>query len=241
MEPAQIITLENENFHYLINVLRLRKGDKINIIFSSGSIFLSVLTDVAKKNCTVSLQEEVTRQTAGPEITLIQALPKGKKIDQIVRQAAECGVSTIVPVETEFGQVKIPREEQQTKTARWNKIIREAIQQSGSPVVTTVLRPCPLTEWTPPKDKDWVGLFFHQEILEINSIHSYLSTCPAKILICIGPEGGFSPSETDFLLQSGFHAIYLGKIILRSETAVVYALGAVKTVIQEIPSWVLKN
>lgn len=239
--PAPTLSLEGKNYHYIINVLRLQQGDSCTVVFENGIIFQAQISDISSESCILTLGEKMDRSESGPEITLIQALPKGKKLDQIIRQATECGVASIIPVETEYSQAKVKPENVPKKIERWNRIVKEALQQSGSSTITNVHPPRQFREIPVLRKKNTVGLFFHQTILELKPLHRYLSTCPEKIYVCIGAEGGFSPAEITLLQERGFHAAYLGEQILRTETAVVYVLGAVKTLLQEIHSWVVKN
>ncbi len=239
--PSNELTLQGKNYHYIVRVLRLRNGDECTLVFEGGETFQAVVSRISSKNCTLEVGKKIDRPSIGTGITLIQALPKGKKMDQIVRQAAECGVASIIPVETEYSQIQTNPGDFPKKIERWNRIIKEALQQSGSSVITRIEPPRPLETIPAPSEKDTVGLFFHQCILELKPLHGYLSICPNTIYVCIGAEGGFSPAEIDVLKQRGFFPVYLGEQVLRTETAVVYALGAVKTLLQEIHSWVLKK
>lgn len=240
-KAAQTIVLEGEDFHYLFHVLRMRKNDKITLIFKSGDSYRAEITSKSDHSCTLTMIDEIDRRTMGTEIILIQAIPKGKKMDQIIRQATECGVTAIQPVETEYCQVKLNTMDIQKKTDRWKKIIKEALQQSGSSVVTRIEKPCLLKDIQPISEQDGISLFFHQSVLALNSLHGYLSSCPYKVVLFVGSEGGLSPGEIDFLTNIGFRAAYLGETILRSETAAVFAIAAVKTLLQEFQSWILKK
>lgn len=126
------------------------------------------------------------------------------------------------------------------KLARWERIIREAAQQSGA------LRP-PLL--TPPltfkevlkKSQDGLSLFFHQEPVNDLTLHHYLHNRPDSVNLIIGPEGGFSESEVQELLAAGSKAVFLGNTVLRVETAALFAIAAVKIILLELESWKLKS
>ncbi|HDQ13929.1 MAG TPA: RsmE family RNA methyltransferase [Sediminispirochaeta sp.] len=85
--------------------------------------------------------------------------------------------------------------------------------------------------------KSSLGLFFHQSPLAQASLHEYLSSEPRRIGLCIGPEGGFSKGETEYLRQQGFSPVHLHTNVLRAETAAVYAIGAVQTIFLEREKW----
>ena len=171
-----------------------------------------------------------------PYIILCQCLPKGKKMDLIVRQATEAGVSEIQPLESEFSIVKYDRKNWKSKLERFNKIAKEAFQQSGSKRLPVINEPVPLTS-VKTAEKGEIGLFFHQKSIENISLHKYLFTVPDKIKLIIGPEGGLSDKEIEYLRANSFRPVYLGENILRTETAALYAAAAVKTILLERNSW----
>ena len=171
-----------------------------------------------------------------PEIILCQCLPKGKKMDLIVRQATEAGVSVIQPLDSEFSIVKYDSKSWKGKHERFMKIVREAFQQSGSKTLPEVKEPVPLTSLE-IDEKNEIGLFFHQKSIENISLHQYLFTVPLKIKLIIGPEGGLSDKEIACLKEKNFKPVFLGENVLRTETAALYAAAAVKTIILERDSW----
>ena len=176
------------------------------------------------------------KKSSVPEIVLCQCLPKGKKMDLIVRQAVEAGISEIQPLISEFSIVKYDSKSWKSKHERYVKIAREAFQQSGSRKLPLINKPVPLTSIKTGEKRE-IGLFFHQKSIENISLHKYLFTVPEKIMLIIGPEGGLSEKEVSYLLENNFKPVYLGENVLRTETAALYAAAAVKTIILERESW----
>ena len=174
------------------------------------------------------------------EISLYQALPKGRKMELIVRQATELGVRRIVPVLSEHSLVKITKAEADSKRQRWQRIAREALQQSGAARLPQIEQPIGLTELLERNDPGRV-LFFHQVRLAAGSLHECLAEVPVRLSLLIGPEGGFSEGEVESLVGSGFTPVYLGDTVLRSETAALAALAAVKMILQERSNWKLSE
>jgi 16S rRNA (uracil1498-N3)-methyltransferase len=164
-------------------------------------------------------------------------------MDLIVRQAAEGAISEIVPFSSEFSVPKIKGPE---RIQRWERIIREARQQSGSHVPTRVLQPLTidglLKYWNELKSRcpGTVGIFFHQIPLENASLHEYLERSPEIVVLAIGPEGGFSPGEAEQFLAAGFKPLTIGDTVLRTETAALYGAAAVRTILLESNSWLYK-
>jgi len=233
------LILVESDYHYLVRVLRYKKGHEFSGRDSKGNVFNLKIKDITGDSCILEVKESKIDYIESPEIVLYQCVCKGKKMDQIIRQATESGVSKIVPVVSDFS-VSRPNNEKKGKTERWNKIVREAIQQSGSRVNTLVGKSVTIDELAEIDKSEGIGLFFHQEVLDSDSLHEYLSSGPGKVFLVVGPEGGLSDRETDILFEKRFYSVYLKTNILRSETAALYVIGAVQTILLESENWVLK-
>jgi 16S rRNA (uracil1498-N3)-methyltransferase len=198
-----------------------------------------------------------------PPLALFQGLPRGSKMDIIVRQAAESGVSLIAPFESEYSTVKLNNKaalavKSDEKLKRWEKIVREARQQSGSSIETKVLSPCGfdalLDYWESLKKnyKQPLGLLLHQEPigtqtscsndqgaspLAKGSFHDYLGKDPDFVALAVGPEGGFSHQEVSRFLAAGWKPLVMGNTILRTETAALYGSAAIRIILLEKETW----
>jgi len=248
------IRLEGNDYHYLVRVRRLAAGEFFPAILPSGKETLVQILSVDSKaligKCsspTVSAQKPAPEKKL-PSIILFQALPKGDKMDLIVRQAAEGGITEIVPFASEFSVAKTGADGQ--KFSRWERIIREARQQSGSKIATSIRRPASgknmktdelFEYWAKLKESGAEGLFFHQQGLENESLHSYLDSIGSVVVLAVGPEGGFSDSEAALFLEKGFKPVTIGDAVLRTETAALYCAAAVKILLLERDSWELKK
>lgn len=255
-----IITLSGKDFRYLRQVLRVKIGDMVNVRFPDGSLKNSTVTQIDEKAKTVMLQicadtgladeKSITRgvqasdfDTKLPEIEywLFQFIPKPVKLEQIVRQATECGVAVIVPVIGEYSEKSSVAALEGSKKERLAKIIKEARQQSGSPVDTKILAPVDL--------ETAVGMWKeHCENHQENTVAFVLSErddCSGnlrgvientkeikKVAIAVGSEGGISPEEVAVLQEKGlFTPIHFAVNILRCETAALYGIAAVQSAI----------
>jgi 16S rRNA (uracil1498-N3)-methyltransferase len=171
--PAEggIIRLYEKDYHYLVRVRRLGSGMDFNAILPGGTEtkvrILSIKDNILIGQC---LEEEKLSPTASllPPIALFQGLPNGAKMDLIVRQAAEAGVSVITPFRGEYSQAAGSKDHSE-KIKRWERIIKEARQQSGSITETIVMPPCGfhdlLEYWGSLREKysHPIGLVLHQE------------------------------------------------------------------------------
>lgn len=233
------LVLLADDYHYLIRVLRYKTGYEFKGRDSNGKFFDLTITEITDGSCFLDVKESSIEKTALPEIVLYQCVCKGKKMDQIIRQATEAGISNIIPVVSDFSVSKIDSDKP-AKIERWNKIVREAIQQSGSGINTLIGKPVTIDELVEIDDSSGdIGLFFHQEVLDSGSLHGYLGASPKIVFLVVGPEGGLSDRETDILFRKKYNSIYLKTNVLRAETAALYGISAVQTILLESENWVL--
>jgi 16S rRNA (uracil1498-N3)-methyltransferase len=177
--------------------------------------------------------------TGLPPILLFQALPKGNKMDLIVRQAAEGGISEVIPFTADHS---VPEGSSRGREERWRRIAREARQQSGSAVDTRVSSPLSagalFDRWN-TLEPGALGLVLHPPLAQ-GSFHHYLYRDPSLIVLAVGPEGGFSAAELTRFTNAGFKSLCLGDTVLRTETAALYGAAAVRIILLEKAWWTLK-
>jgi len=250
--PAEggIIRLYEKDYHYLVRVRRLRSGMNFNAILPDGTEtkvrILSTRDNILIGQCLIIEEEKPEipppANSSLPAIALFQGLPRGAKMDLIIRQAAEAGVSVIAPFKSEYTQ-GAPIKESDEKIKRWERIIKEARQQSGSITETIVMPPCgfdALLEYWESLRKKYsrpLGLVLHQEPLEKGTLHGYLRNDPDFVVLAVGPEGGFSPGELTQFIKTGFRPLLMGNTILRTETAALYGIAAIRTILLESEAW----
>jgi 16S rRNA (uracil1498-N3)-methyltransferase len=266
----KLIRLSGDDYHYLVRVRRLKPGDSFPallperiqgtvLVLSTEGGILSGRVSVSEK-AAVSEEAAVSGRarpelplsavpsaalSAIPPIILFQALPKGAKIDLIVRQAAEGALSGVV-VFTAERSVARP-EKPEAKEERWRRIVKEARQQSGS-VAETAIRFYPsfagaLSYWAAlrKQSREALGLLLHQDPLEQGTFHDYLDSNPGLVALAAGPEGGFSGAEVADFLEAGFRAVRMGDTVFRSETAALYGAAAARIILLEKTAWMLKK
>lgn len=273
------IRITGGDFHYLVHVRRLKPGDRFKALLpgweaerraerraerlpgEGGNVVTAEVRSVEGGALTVAVvsavaaEPEVRDLTPLPPILLFQALPRGSKMDLIVRQAAEGALSEVVPfaAERSVARAEDPafRRGGGERRRRWERIIREALQQSGSTVPTTLHAPLDgeglFAYWEELRAArpGALGILFHQERapdfppgpLALTSLHQYLSNIPDVVALAVGPEGGFSPAEVSRFLAAGFKPCTIGATILRTETAALYGAAAVRTILLESASW----
>jgi 16S rRNA (uracil1498-N3)-methyltransferase len=254
------IYIQGHDFRYLTRVLRLCEGDSFRALWQDKEEYLLQITTVGKNKLEASIINHMIINTPAknssgstntitfPVIMLAQALPKGQKMDLIIRQATEAGIKTIVPfVSCNSIPKLVSTQEIQNRLHRWERIIKEARQQSGSTIATEIATITDtagiISLWHDiqhSSDKSR-AILFHQDPLEQGSLHQYLNGEISTILLVIGPEGGFSREEVTQFCSEGFKPIVSGCNILRTETAALYAIAATRVVLLERSWWKLSN
>jgi 16S rRNA (uracil1498-N3)-methyltransferase len=243
------LRFEGGDYRYLARVRRLAPGEYFPALLPGAADTVSVRVLSVDKHVLIGeiSDEKPARAEASVSknepLILFQSLPKGEKMDLIVRQAAEGGLAQIVPFISEFSA---PGNIGGRKFARWEKIIKEARQQSGSLSPTVIRQPLSIDglfafwEELSAQNPGALGLLFHHLPLAKASLHGYLCKRPEIVALAIGPEGGFSPSEARRFMAAGFKPVTIGETILRTETAALYAQAAVRVLLLERDSWEMK-
>jgi 16S rRNA (uracil1498-N3)-methyltransferase len=250
-----LIRLVGKDFHYLVRVRRLREGAVFDAALPDGSA-VRVLAQSLADNCLTGecLADELIDETTLPPIILFQALPKGAKLDLIVRQAVEGGIAEIRPFVSAYSVPRIAGKASPEsggadgfgRVERWRRIIKEARQQSGSSTATEIAAPCAVEElleyWESLKKRFQRprGIILHpfsDGPLAKTGFHGYLYGNPDLVVLAVGPEGGFSPEEVSRFAAAGFKPLVIGNTILRTETASLYAAAAVRVILLESAAW----
>jgi 16S rRNA (uracil1498-N3)-methyltransferase len=238
--------IEGGRAHYMARVLRLGRGDSFPGRDAAGRAWTCAVLESEPGRVLLSVAplEEDLRSDSLPRILLAQALPKGAKMDLIVRQATEAGVAAVLPLVTSRS---LPRADEAAgaRVSRWERIVREALQQSGSGRRTELCEPLRLRDLPSALSARGVSasdprILFHEAPLAQSSMHGYLTGAPEAVVLCVGPEGGFAQDEVDFLLSEGFRAQRLAGAVLRAETAALYAIASAQIILSERSSWIPK-
>jgi 16S rRNA (uracil1498-N3)-methyltransferase len=238
-----VVRLTGDDYHYLVRVRRISEGAVFKALLPDGAEIRALAQSITDNTlvCECLAPEERAGGSLLPPIALFQAMPKGAKIDQIVRQAAESGVSEIIPFVSAYSAPKM--KEENKRAERWERIIKEARQQSGSGVETAV-KPIRNVDavfayWESVKAlrKKPAGILLHQSPLGNGSFHDCLKDSPDFIAAIVGPEGGFSGEEAERFMDAGFTPVVMGPAVLRVETAAVYAIAAIRIILLENEKW----
>lgn len=236
-EPAEI-RLSGDESHHLVAVNRARKGDTVVAFDGKGREWICELSADSKNAAVLKVRFSQQIKPIPYEITLGQALPKGPCMDAIVRKATEIGAVRIAPLESERTQVHLDSDRQDKKIEKWQTAALEAAKQCGNawlPEVLPVQNASAFMEASKGYDLKLIaslhtGAKSLKDVLATFKANS--GRTPKKVLWLIGPEGDFTPAEMSLSKSTGFEPITLGPLVLRCETAAIYALSVLSYELQ---------
>ncbi len=214
--------LKNDDLYHITRVMRMKTGDTIEVVYDN-EVYICELNISNKEVEAFIKNKDILKEIDNIEKTLIIPLLKENKMDLILQKATELGVTKIIPVIMERSIIKLEKDKEIKKIERWNKICKEASEQSKRidiPVITEVKI---LEEL-----KDLEGLKVVCSTKEKqNTVKKFLNENKNynSISFIIGPEGGISEKEETYLNSIGFTSISLGNNIMRVETVPIYVLS----------------
>jgi len=222
--------ITSDDVFHIKNVMRSKVGDEI-LIGNNSKCYLAKITKINNKDVLFEIEEEKIGNTELPVfVTLFQGYPKVDKMADIIKHSTELGVYEIVPTIMKRSLFKLNEDKRDNKLIRFNKIAKEAAEQSYRMIVPKVLDIVNLKKIDFSK-YDKKILCFEEDAKDgklkgLSSVVTNLNKGD-KVAILIGPEGGIDMEEYEYLTSLGFISCALGKRILRTETASFYALSAI--------------
>lgn len=235
----QQVNIDDDDYHHIVNVMRMQPGDEVICNHPNGHAYQCSIEKIGDGNVQLLILNKLKDQVELPvNVTLIQGLPKGDKLEWIVQKATELGVSTIIPLESKRSIVKWDHKKSSKKIQRLQKIAKEAAEQSHRTIQPTIEFPQSLKQIISVSqsfDHKFVAYEETAREVKTRSIEHYLKEVQAgqSIGIVIGPEGGIAKEEIDQLYKSGFEPVRLGPRILRTETAPLYLLSVLSYFFEE--------
>ena len=220
------VILGTEDSYHIKRVMRMKIGDKIEIVYQE-KVYLGQIEALDDQVQAKLIEELASSKQHIRPITLAQALVKEQKMDYILQTATELGVTEIIPFCAERSIVKADKQDEKRKI-RWEKIVKEASEQSKRTDLVKIHSILSLRELSQLDNYD-VKIICSVSEKEKN-LKKLLSNIPnsATMLFVIGPEGGLSDQEEQTLMDSGFQRVSLGDTVLRTETAGLFIMSAVR-------------
>lgn len=222
------LALDAGETHHALDVLRMKAGERATVFDGAGSEATVELTR-AEKGSVMLRKLQLSKTPPLPcELTLGQAIPKGKNMDLIIEKATELGAATIAPLLSERTVVRADADEALSKREKWQRVAIEAAKQCGQNWLPRVTKPA--------SPKEFFGQGERYDLALVASLQPGAASIkkvladfgvrpPKKVLVLVGPEGDFTPAEMNLARNFGCQPITLGPIILRTETAAIYCLS----------------
>jgi 16S rRNA (uracil1498-N3)-methyltransferase len=228
--------MSGDLLRHLRDSLRLHQGDLLTLSDGCGTRYRVEVTQVSSQaiDSRILDQQREPPRTTSP-IVLGQALIKGDKMDWVIQKATELGVDTIVPIQSTHSVIKLNPERLNHQRSRWERIARDAAQQSERWTIPTMADPVNLAQIC----RQYASAPVKGMLAERSSGPS-LATMPLPpdhqhpIVLLVGPEGGWAADEQEFAREQGFLLLTLGPRILRAETAAVAALSILQSRLDEL-------
>ena len=222
----EIVVVADEDHRYLIRVLRLGLGNELVLFDGRGAEVTARILRIGPR--ALELKVEERRQVSAldrPDVTLIQALAKSDKLELVVQKATELGVARILPVTTARTVPQMEARRAIGRRARWQKIAREAARQCGRADVPEIQAVASLGTALTAAPKDSYKLMLWEGDRQHGLKTAFPPAPQPRIVVAVGPEGGFAPEEVDAARSAGFVTAGIGPRILRAETAALAVLA----------------
>jgi 16S rRNA (uracil1498-N3)-methyltransferase len=224
------IILTGDEHRHLSRVLHHRVGERIIVVDGAGLAAEAEIVSIQRESTAARVIKRMRRYGESfTQITLAQAVPKGNRFDWIVEKATELGVAEIIPLLTERTEV----EAKAAKVERWRRLALAAMKQCCRSVWPEIRESLSLDEVCQGSREYDLSLLAHEG--SNDPLRSFSGTGPPrKILLLIGPEGGFTEGEIQRATGKGCHMFSVGPRRLRADTAGLAAISKVLTVLGQL-------
>jgi len=221
------VKITGDDVGHIAKVMRSSPGDSLICCDQDGNCFLVKIKQIGKDHVLCQIVEPIGEDRELPvSVFIAQGLPKGDKMEWVIQKGTELGAFGFIPFTSSRTVVQLDAKKEQKRLERWSKIAKEAAEQAHRRRLPTV---SPVHSWNDMlklgADYDLALIAYENE--QTTSLYEKVARLPKdkKILLMVGPEGGFSEKEVQEAVANGFQSVMLGKRILRTETASLYGLS----------------
>lgn len=220
------VTLTGDQHRHLAQVLRLKAGAPVTLFDGAGGEYAAVIEAINRSTSTLRTGDFRDVSNESPlRILLAQGIGRGERTDYAIQKAVELGVSSIVPVLTRRGVVRLNAERAHRRLAHWQGIVVHACQQCGRNQLPELCPVVSLDEWLGDYEGGGLDLILDPDGATPVGKLKYAG---GRISLLVGPEGGLDREEYKAAYAAGFVGVTLGPRTLRTETAAVAGLTAVQ-------------
>ncbi len=237
MDPGdEHVGLPRDEAEHLTRVLRLGPGDTVAVFDGHGHEYLARIVTASRRDVRVQV---LAPRRAAPEsivqITLVQAVLKGDKMDEVVRDAVMLGVAAIQPVVARRSEVTVAAVLRGSRVERWRRVALASTKQCGRAVLPEVRMPLPLESWLgDPPAQACLMLVEPRTDVSVSRMGELRSRpVPDSVALLVGPEGGWETAECDLAAAHGVRLVSLGGRTLRAEAVAIAALAVLEFVWDE--------
>ena len=214
------VAFDADETRHLVRVLRLGPGDLVIAADGQGRDYRVRILALGDTATGAILGVAPTRAESPLAISLVQGVPKGDKMEAIIRATTELGVTRILPALTERTVIRLAPGPWRERARRWQRVAREATKQCGRAVVPSVEAPRPLGEWLASDESADLRLcLWEGDGMPLGRFLEALDPGPRRASVIVGPEGGLAGDEVARARAAGYTPVTLGRRVLRTETA----------------------
>lgn len=220
------VKLAPELAHHAIRVLRLKPDSDIALFNGLGGQYPATL-HIEGKNGYASLGEhEPIEAELDGDITLVQGIPAGDKMDWIIEKAVELGARRLVPITAQRSVLQLSGERLHKRMQHWKRIAQSASEQCGRNRIMEIAEPAALRDYLAGRREDADDILFCHPASP-HTLAQALSSRRDRVTLLVGPEGGWSGDEQALVELHGLTAVSFGKRVLRTETAGLALIAAI--------------
>ena len=230
IEPAAlqkpVVAIEGSEVRHIKNVLRLKPGDQIRVFDGEGFEYDASIQRFFADRVEIKIRRKFPGRKESPvQIAVAQALLKEKKMDRLLRHLCELGVTRWIPFISERSVPKPGQKRLSARADRWNQIVKESCKQCQRSKLPEIIKTLTFEDLLAyGQSCDLIIVFYENESAKLKSLMAPNPPAPPrKILLILGPEGGFSDQEIEKARAAGCMVAGLGSRILRAETAAIAA------------------
>jgi 16S rRNA (uracil1498-N3)-methyltransferase len=211
------VVVEGDEFHHSVRVVRVRAGEEVELFDRAGNMARGTVEAIERDRAVIEVGESIPSRESPRVIHLAMAIIQLEKFELVLQKATELGVRSFIPLVTE--RVELRRERYANKTERWEKIVFEAVKQSGRSLVPRIEPPAAFEDVLA---RGGTRILFDADAEELRGTPR---NPEEPVTLFIGPEGGWSDGELRMARDVGCEFRRLGERRLRAETAAIAAVA----------------
>jgi 16S rRNA (uracil1498-N3)-methyltransferase len=226
LQPERELVLPELVSNHVVRVLRLEIDDVFHLFNGDGFDYPCRIMSLEKRGARVRILDKVAVLNESPlRIHLYQSIARGEKMDWILQKATELGVAEFTPIVSDRTEVKLDGERSDKKLAHWQGVVRSACEQSGRAWVPAVNTPIAIHRI----DAGGIAGAYYLQPDAPDGIAGLTIPEDGRLVLAIGPEGGFTERDIRLLQTAGFKGLRVGPRVLRTETAGIAVTAALQS------------